>query len=100
MKKLSKLPYEIKTVQMFREPSGYPKLSFTDNDLLDVTPIGFLLEPVTNPFTCVRLGLIAWNDMQMGMEDRLTGYSTAVPTQIVALWIVFSINQCFDFGKE
>lgn len=38
--------------------------------------------------------------MQMGMEDRLPGYATAIPTQIVALWSVFSISQRLDLGKK
>jgi hypothetical protein len=38
--------------------------------------------------------------MQMSMEYRLPSYDTAIPTQIVALWMVFSINQCFDLGQE
>ena len=38
--------------------------------------------------------------MQMGMEHRLPSYRATVPTQIVALWIIFSIDQRFDFGKE
>ena len=71
-----------------------------DNGLLGATPIGFLFEPVTNPFTRIRLRLIAWNDMQMGMEHRLTSYRTAIPAHIVTLWIVFSINQRFDLRKE
>ena len=65
-----------------------------------VTPIGFLFEPVTNSSARIRLGLKTWNDMQMGMEYGLPSYRPAIPAQIVALWIVFSINPCFDLGKE
>ena len=36
----------------------------------------------------------------MSMEYRLPGYGTAIPTQIVALWIVFGINQYFDLSKK
>ena len=38
--------------------------------------------------------------MQMSMEHRLPRYRTAIPAQIVTLWIVFTINQYFDLRKE
>ena len=38
--------------------------------------------------------------MQVSVEHCLPGYGTTIPTQIVSLWTVFSINQRFDLGKE
>ena len=38
--------------------------------------------------------------MQMGTEYRLPSYRTAIPPQIVTLWIVLSINQRFDLSKK
>ena len=38
--------------------------------------------------------------MQMSMEYRLPSYGTAIPTQIVTLRTIFSIDQRFDLSKE
>ena len=100
MKKLSKPPHETKTTRIYRKLFDLIELALKDNSWLGATPIGFLLEPVANPFTRIRFRIITWDDMQMSMEYRLPGYGTAIPAQIVALWIVLTINQCFDLSKK
>ena len=75
-------------------------LAINNDDSLVVMSIGFLFQPVANPFTRMRLGRVTRNHMQMRVEYCLPSYRPAVPTQIVALRVVFGVKKCFNLCKK